>query len=109
MAPQPSANAGRDRPDCGGAGVARDGKAQIAALEAIGNSGSGEYLPFVKEQFAAGTPKVRAKAVAAVRFLAADLAKPVIDRGKLDPSPNVRKVAEWSEKFQTAAAPDLSE
>ena len=80
-----------------------------AVLEAIGNSGSGDYLAYVKEQLAAGTPRVRAKAVAAVRFLAADLAKPVIDRGKLDPSPTVRKVAEWSEKFQTAAAPDPSE
>jgi hypothetical protein len=84
-------------------------KAQTAVLEAIGNSGSGNFYAFVKESSAATNPNVRAKAVAAVRFLASDLAKPIIDRAKADPVPAVRKVAEWSAKFQATAAPDSTE
>ncbi|MBS1962440.1 MAG: hypothetical protein JST04_09505 [Bdellovibrionales bacterium] len=88
---------------------ARTEKAQTAVLEAIGNSGSGEYLSYVKESLATGTPRVRAKAVGAVRFLASDLAQPVIEKAKADPAPVVRKAAEWSAKFQAAAAPDPDE
>ncbi len=84
-------------------------KAQTAVLEAIGNSGSGDYYAYVKEAAGAPSARVRAKAVAAVRFLASDLAKPIIDRAKADPAPAVRKVAEWSAKFQAAADPDSAE
>jgi hypothetical protein len=81
-------------------------RAQTAVLEAIGNSGSGDYYSYVKDQAKAASAHVRAKAVAAVRFLASDLAKPIIDAGKADPVPAVRKVAEWSAKFQSAATSD---
>jgi hypothetical protein len=78
-------------------------KAQAMVLEAIGNSGSGVYYGYVKEEFAAGSVPVRAKAVAAVRFLAPELAQPILDQAKGDPAATVRKVAAWSAKFQAAA------
>ena len=88
---------------------ARTDEAQITVLEAIGNSGSGDYYPYVKEQFSAGSTPVRVKAVAAVRFLASDLAKPILDQARGDPAPAIRKVAEWSAKFQADASSDSSQ
>jgi hypothetical protein len=85
---------------------AQTDSAQTAVLEAIGNSGSGDYYAYVKESFAATNPQIRAKAVGAVRFLASDLAQPIIERAKADPAPVVRKTADWSAKFQASAAPD---
>jgi hypothetical protein len=88
---------------------ARSESAQLAVLDAIGNSGSGAYSSYLQDQFTSGTPLVRAKAVAAVRFLESDLAKPILDRAKGDPVPEVRKAAAWSAKFQAAPAPDAEE
>ncbi len=78
--------------------------AQLVVLDAIGNSGSSEYYPYVKERFASTNAGVRAKAVGAVRFLAADLAQPILDTARADPSPVVRKAAEWSGKFREPAS-----
>jgi len=73
---------------------------QLAILDAIGNSGSSEYYGYVKDRFASSSPAVRAKAVAAVRFLTSDLAQPIIDSARADPVATVRKAAEWSGKFR---------
>ncbi|MBC7387360.1 MAG: hypothetical protein H7301_14505 [Cryobacterium sp.] len=76
----------------------------LSLLEAIGNSGSAEYLPFVKEQFFSADAKVRAKAVSAVRFFTNDVARSIIEPARRDPSPIVRKAAEWSGRFQSNLA-----
>ncbi len=76
---------------------------QLAALDAIGNSGSAEFYTYVKERFSSSNPSIRARAVSAVRFLASDLAQPIIDTARADPAVIVRKAAEWSKRFQEPA------
>lgn len=83
--------------------------AQLIVLDAIGNSGSPEYYGYVRERFASANPSIRAKAVAAVRFLALDLAQPILDSARADPSSVVRKAAEWSGKFRDPATETVSQ
>jgi hypothetical protein len=78
---------------------ARSEPARVAVLEAIGNSGNTEYLSYVQEQAGAESPRVRARAIGAVRFFAPEVARPLIEAGKSDPHPSVRKAAVWSEGF----------
>lgn len=85
---------------------ARSEPAQAAVLEAIGNSGSSEYYAYIKEQAVSSSSNLRARAAGAVRFLAADLARPILDTARVDSVPSVRKAALWSESFlDTASSP----
>jgi hypothetical protein len=87
---------------------ARTVTAQLSVLEAIGNSASREFYDHIRTQARSQEPRVRAKAVSAVRFLASELAKPVLDSARQDPSPLVQKAVEWSRKYQDSAAADES-
>jgi hypothetical protein len=85
---------------------ARTVTAQMSVLEAIGNSASKEFYHHIRTQAQSNEPRVRAKAVGAVRFLASELAKPIIDSARRDASPIVRKAAEWSRKYVESGASD---
>jgi hypothetical protein len=87
---------------------ARTVTAQISVLDAIGNSASKEFYQHIRTQAQSTEPRVRAKAVGAVRFLASELAKPIIDSARRDPSFVVRKAAEWSRNYVDSGAHDVA-
>ncbi len=87
---------------------ARSEPAQLVVLDAIGNSGSGEYYLYLKEQSESSSVRVRAKTALAVRFLAAEQARPILERAKADPSAIVRKAAVQSANVQAENAPDAA-
>jgi hypothetical protein len=78
---------------------------RISALDAIGNSGDGHFLPTLKQAIDSGTPSEKERAVFGVRFLPADTAAPLLRAAYQDENAGVRQASIRALVYQDNLSP----
>jgi hypothetical protein len=80
---------------------ASDKNEKIIYIDAMGNSGSSESLPFLLESVKSSDPQIREKAIFAMRFVNDERVKPIFEQSMNDASMSVRYAVVKAVPFQS--------